>query len=74
MYERDDMVLFVKMLERGLFPRGKDLVEPKVFKMEQCKEALDAAAEWTGIGRMVMIEPVVRRCPLVVRRVLKPSQ
>ncbi|KAK5204764.1 hypothetical protein LTR99_006754 [Exophiala xenobiotica] len=57
MYEREDMVLFVKMLERGLFPRGKELVEPKVFKMEEWKEALDAAAEWTGIGRTVMIEP-----------------
>lgn len=57
MYERDDIVLFVKMLERGLFPRGEELVSPKVFKMEQWKEALDAAAEWTGIGKMVMIEP-----------------
>ncbi|EXJ80718.1 hypothetical protein A1O3_07002 [Capronia epimyces CBS 606.96] len=57
MYERDDIVLFVKMLERGLFPRGKDLVDPKVFKMEEWKEAFDVAAEWTGIGKTVMIEP-----------------
>lgn len=57
MYEREDMLLFVKMLERGLFPRGRDLVDPKVFKMEQWKDALDAAADWTGIGRTVMIEP-----------------
>ena len=57
MYEREDIVLFVKMLERGLFPRGKELVDPKVFKMEEWKEALDAAAEWTGIGKTVMIEP-----------------
>jgi threonine dehydrogenase-like Zn-dependent dehydrogenase len=57
MYEREDMVLFVKMLERGLFPRGKDFVDPKAFKMEEWKEALDAGAEWTGIGKTVMIEP-----------------
>ncbi|KAL6246010.1 hypothetical protein RBB50_007163 [Rhinocladiella similis] len=57
MYEREDIVLFVKMMERGLFPRGKDLVVPKVYKMEEWKEALDAAAEWTGIGKTVMIEP-----------------
>ena len=57
MYEREDMLLFVKMLERGLFPRGKDLVDPKVFKMEEWKEALDTAAEWTGVGKTVMIEP-----------------
>lgn len=57
MYEREDMVLFINMLERGLFPRGKDFVDPKVFKMGEWKEALDAAAEWTGIGKTVMIEP-----------------
>ncbi|KIW11059.1 hypothetical protein PV08_10358 [Exophiala spinifera] len=57
MYEREDIVLFIKMMERGLFPRGKDLVVPKVYKMEEWKEALDAAAEWTGIGKTVMIEP-----------------
>lgn len=57
MYERDDIVLFIKMMERGLFPKGKDLVVPKVYKMEEWKEALDAAAEWTGIGKTVMIEP-----------------
>lgn len=57
MYEREDIVLFVKMLERGLFPRGPDLVVPKVFKMDEWRQALDAAAEWTGIGKTVMIEP-----------------
>ncbi|KAH0842672.1 hypothetical protein AYO21_08982 [Fonsecaea monophora] len=57
MYEREDIVLFVKMLERGMFPRGKNFVDPKVFKMEEWKEALDAAAEWTGLGKTVMIEP-----------------
>jgi threonine dehydrogenase-like Zn-dependent dehydrogenase len=57
MYEREDMVLFVKMLERGLFPRGPHLVDPKIYKMDEWKQALDAAAEWTGVGRTVMIEP-----------------
>jgi hypothetical protein len=37
MYEREDSVLFVKMLERGLFPQGKELVDPKVFKMGEWK-------------------------------------
>jgi threonine dehydrogenase-like Zn-dependent dehydrogenase len=57
MYEREDIVLFIKMLERGMFPRGKFLVQTKAFKMEEWKEALDIAAEWMGIGRMIVIEP-----------------
>jgi threonine dehydrogenase-like Zn-dependent dehydrogenase len=57
MYERDDMVLFVKMLERGLFPKGADFVDAKTFGIEDWKEALDTAAEHTGIGRVVVIEP-----------------
>lgn len=57
MYDREDMVLFVKMMERGLFPRGKDFADPKAFAMEDWKEALDAAAEHIGIGKLVVIEP-----------------
>ncbi len=57
MYEREDMVLFVKMLERGLFPKGKDFVDVKAFKLEDWKEALDVAAEHAGIGKLVVIEP-----------------
>jgi hypothetical protein len=49
--------MVAKMLERCLFPQGKELVDPKVFKMGEWKEALDAAAEWTGIGKTVTIEP-----------------
>ncbi|KAI8963792.1 putative quinone oxidoreductase [Daldinia sp. FL1419] len=57
MYTRDDIVLFLKMLERGLFPRGKNFVETKTFKLEEWKEALDVAAEHTGIGKSVAFTP-----------------
>ncbi|KIW93664.1 uncharacterized protein Z519_06269 [Cladophialophora bantiana CBS 173.52] len=57
MYEREDVVLFVKMLESGLFPRGKDFADVKAFAMEDWKEALDRAAEHIGIGKVVVIEP-----------------
>ncbi|KAK8122791.1 hypothetical protein PG984_011461 [Apiospora sp. TS-2023a] len=57
MYEREDVTQFVKMLERGLFPRGKSFVDTKVFKLEQAKEALDAAAEYAGGGRAVVFAP-----------------
>ncbi|XXH03696.1 hypothetical protein Hte_010102 [Hypoxylon texense] len=57
MYEREDIVLFLKMLERGLFPRGKDLVDTKVFPLEDWKEALDAGAEYMGIGKYVTFAP-----------------
>ncbi|KAI0102580.1 GroES-like protein [Nemania sp. FL0031] len=55
MYEREDMVLFVKMLEAGLFARGKDLVETKSFELEDWKEAFDTAEEYTAIGRIVSL-------------------
>ncbi|EXJ57850.1 uncharacterized protein A1O5_12408 [Cladophialophora psammophila CBS 110553] len=57
MYEREDVVLFVKMLESGLFPRGKDFADVKAFAMEDWNEALDTAAEHIGIGKVVVIEP-----------------
>ncbi|KAL9060916.1 MAG: hypothetical protein Q9162_000360 [Coniocarpon cinnabarinum] len=57
MYERDDMLQFVKMLERGLFPAGAHLVDTKVFGMSEWKEAFDVAAEYTGGGRTVTISP-----------------
>ncbi|KAK8091018.1 hypothetical protein PG994_000523 [Apiospora phragmitis] len=57
MYERDDVTQFVKMLERGLLPRGESFVDTKVFKLEQAKEALHAAAEHTGCGRAVVFAP-----------------
>lgn len=57
MYERDDMIQFVKMLERGLFPKGKELVDVKSFTLEEHGAALDEAAAWTGLGRAVVFEP-----------------
>ena len=57
MYEREDVVLFVKMLERGLFPKGEAFADTKVFPLEDWKECLDTAAEHTGIGRNVVFAP-----------------
>ncbi|KAK7952732.1 quinone oxidoreductase [Apiospora aurea] len=67
MYEREDLVQFVKMLEAGLFPRGQggnsemvegnSFVDTMVFRLDQAKEALDAAAEHTGLGRHVVFKP-----------------
>jgi hypothetical protein len=57
MYEREDMLQFVKMLERGLFPKGKEFVHAKTFKLKDWKETLDVAAEHHGIGKVVVITP-----------------
>ncbi|KAK5715190.1 hypothetical protein LTR17_016939 [Elasticomyces elasticus] len=57
MYERDEMLLFVKMLERGLFPTGNELVDVKTFGLDDWKEGLDAGAEHIGIGRHVVFVP-----------------
>jgi threonine dehydrogenase-like Zn-dependent dehydrogenase len=57
MYEREDMLLFVKMLERGLFPLGKNFVDAKSFGLDNWKEAFAEAAKHTGIGRLVTIAP-----------------
>ncbi len=61
MYERDDMVQFVKMLEGGLFPKGggggKDFVDTKIFTLKDWERGFDEAAVWTGIGRAVVIAP-----------------
>ncbi|CAM1509694.1 Fc.00g000290.m01.CDS01 [Cosmosporella sp. VM-42] len=57
MYEREDMQQLVKMLERGLFPKGRDLVDVRSFTLDHWKAALDMGAEYTGIGRLVVIEP-----------------
>ncbi|KAL7624827.1 hypothetical protein AAE478_004041 [Parahypoxylon ruwenzoriense] len=57
MYERHDIIQFVKMLEAGLFPRGKDFVDTKAFQLEDWKAGLDAGAEHTGIGKHVIITP-----------------
>ena len=57
MYEREDMLQFVKMLERGLFPRNAGFVDTKVFPLEDWKVCMDEAAEHTGIGRHVVFVP-----------------
>ncbi|GFP60269.1 alcohol dehydrogenase 3, mitochondrial [Trichoderma asperellum] len=57
MYERDDMVQFVRMLERGLFPKGENFVIAKSFSLDDWKSALDMAADYTGVGRLVVITP-----------------
>ena len=57
MYEREDMHQLLKMLERGLFPKAADLVKVKSFSLDHWKAALDTAAEYTGIGRFVVITP-----------------
>lgn len=57
MYERDDMTQFVRMLERGLFPKGENFVIPKSFSLDDWKAALDMGAEYTGAGRFVVITP-----------------
>lgn len=57
MYERDDMLQFVKMLERGMFPRGEDLVTTKAFGLEDWKEGFATAAEYIGIGQTVVFTP-----------------
>ncbi|KAJ5899063.1 NAD(P)-binding protein [Penicillium taxi] len=57
MYEREDISQFVKMLENGRFPRGKNFVKVKSFSLDEWRTALDVAAEYTGIGRSVVIVP-----------------
>ncbi|KAI0198816.1 GroES-like protein [Astrocystis sublimbata] len=52
-YEREDLLLFVKMLEAGLLAKGKHLVETKSFQLKDWEEAFVAAAEYTGVGRIV---------------------
>ncbi|KAK9773221.1 putative alcohol dehydrogenase protein [Seiridium cardinale] len=53
MYDREDLLLFVKMLEAGLFGRGADFVETKYFALEDWQKAFDEAATYTGVGRIV---------------------
>jgi threonine dehydrogenase-like Zn-dependent dehydrogenase len=57
MYAREDMLHLVKMLERGLFPRGKGFVDTKSYGFANWKEGFDIAAEHTGLGRFVVFEP-----------------
>ncbi|KAI9652634.1 MAG: hypothetical protein M1821_008353 [Bathelium mastoideum] len=56
MYEREDMIQFVKMLEKGLFPI-KGFVNTKVFGLADWDKAFDTAAEYVGINQSVVIVP-----------------
>ena len=56
-YERGDVLQFVKLLERGRFPRGGAFAHVQTFPMQEWKEALDAAAANTGIGKLVTMAP-----------------
>jgi threonine dehydrogenase-like Zn-dependent dehydrogenase len=57
MYEREDMLVMVKMLEAGLFPRGKAFVETRVFGLKEWDEAFAEAGVWKGLGRQVVFAP-----------------
>ena len=59
MYERDDIEALVKMIEIGVLKLGeKDGVKHVgTFKLENWEKAFDAAAENSGIGRVVVIAP-----------------
>lgn len=57
MYERTDIVQFVKMLERGLFSRGQDFVDVKTFSLKDWDNGIKTAAEHTGIGKCAVFIP-----------------
>jgi threonine dehydrogenase-like Zn-dependent dehydrogenase len=57
MYEREDILLLIKMLENGMFPGGKALVDTKVYALEEWEEGFDMATEHTGIGKQVVFAP-----------------
>ena len=58
MYEREAILQFVKMLERGLFPMGEESVDTKAFALDTWKEALDAGVDHNGIGKCVVFAPL----------------
>ncbi|KAI1846414.1 hypothetical protein JX265_011907 [Neoarthrinium moseri] len=57
MYDREDLLLLVKMLEAGLFARGAGLVKTKHFALDDWQEAFDEATTYTGVGRIVAFSP-----------------
>jgi threonine dehydrogenase-like Zn-dependent dehydrogenase len=57
MYDREDIIMFVKMLERGMFPKGKAFVDVQTFGLQDWKEAFAAAATHAGVGKVVTIAP-----------------
>ncbi|KAM3440343.1 hypothetical protein NHJ13734_003361 [Beauveria thailandica] len=57
MYDRESVIKFVKMLERGLFPKGDNFAETRTFKLDDWKTAFDVGAEHNGIGKCVAFTP-----------------
>lgn len=57
MYKRDEMLQFVKLLEKGKLPKGKDLVDVRSYSLKEWREAFDVAAEHTGLGKLVVLVP-----------------
>lgn len=57
MYERADILQFVKMLERGLFPRGEHFVDVKEFALKDWEEGLNFAEDHAGIGKCTVFTP-----------------
>lgn len=53
MYDRSDMVQFVKMLHAGLFSRGRGFVDVRTFALEDWEKVFDEASSHTGIGMLV---------------------
>lgn len=58
MYERADILQFVKMMESGLFPRGENFADVKTFALEDWEQGLDVAAEHVGIGKCAVFVPL----------------
>jgi threonine dehydrogenase-like Zn-dependent dehydrogenase len=57
MYEREAIVHLIKMLERGLYAHGKNLVDARAFSLDDWAEAFDTSAEHTGAGKVIVIRP-----------------
>lgn len=55
MYDRDDILLLIKMLERGLFSRAGGFVDTECFEMQDWKSALEMAREHNGAGKQVVL-------------------
>ena len=56
MYEREDIVDLVKMVENGVLDL-RTIENAGQFPLEQWKEAWDDAAEKTGFDQLVVIKP-----------------
>ena len=57
MYERADIIQFVKLLQSGRFAKGRQFVDVKTFSLADWKEAFDVSAGHTGMGKAVVILP-----------------